>query len=169
MVPTDEESWVDSLHLLIDGFDSCSYFIIHSLIDGFDSCGYFIIFGIDSGDLYAYKNKPLSRDTDPDKSKIKSFKIKLLTNDPTLTNLYHRNPEKYPNPTCPKCQEDRLDHWWNPPYNLQPKRKHQDHSIPIPSYRQKYIQEDMDTKPYRGIYKPTVKLPCPSEQTLTKS
>src|SRR5260363_181211 len=57
-----------------------------------------------------YKNidhhsKPLTRQTHPSHSKIKSFKIKILTNElSTLCNLHSRYPETHKNQTCKACK-----------------------------------------------------------------
>jgi hypothetical protein len=51
-----------------------------------------------------FQNKPLSRNTDPKKSTLKTFKVKILTSElPTHLTLYNRNPKSYPNPHCAKC------------------------------------------------------------------
>jgi hypothetical protein len=51
-----------------------------------------------------FQNKPLSRNTDPKKSILKTFKVIILTSElPTHLTLYNRNPKSYPNPHCAKC------------------------------------------------------------------
>src|SRR6185295_18840600 len=62
----------------------------------------------------SYKDKPTARTTHPQKSQLKSFKIKLILDElPTYKNLNHRHPSTYPDPTCPRCKSHTEDnnHW----------------------------------------------------------
>ncbi|CAG8467651.1 107_t:CDS:2 [Gigaspora rosea] len=65
-------------------------------------------------DYINYDYRPMTRYTHAAKSKLKTFQIKILTNElPHLLNLHHRAPANYPNPTCPSCTKKVEDekHW----------------------------------------------------------
>ncbi|CAG8447710.1 22775_t:CDS:2, partial [Gigaspora rosea] len=65
-------------------------------------------------DYINYDYRPMTRYTHAAKLKLKTFKIKILTNELLhLLNLHHKVPANYPNPTCPKCTKEVEDekHW----------------------------------------------------------
>ena len=52
----------------------------------------------------SFKERPLSLSTNPNFSKLKNFKVKLLANElPTYSTLHSRNPTKYNNYLCSRC------------------------------------------------------------------
>ncbi|CAG8548587.1 14454_t:CDS:1 [Dentiscutata erythropus] len=57
--------------------------------------------------VYEYlslKDKPSIKKTNPKRSKLKSFKIKMLTDElPTFANLYKRHSTKYKSSNCHRC------------------------------------------------------------------
>jgi len=52
----------------------------------------------------SYNDKPKALYTDPNKSNLKNFKVKLIAEElPTFLLLHFRNPIKYLNHLCPRC------------------------------------------------------------------
>ncbi|CAG8512503.1 118_t:CDS:2 [Gigaspora rosea] len=57
--------------------------------------------------LINYNNRPLTRHTSTEKSKIKAFQVKLINNElPVVLIMHIRNPTQTPDVICPKCEEE---------------------------------------------------------------